>query len=70
MTSYPNRSTGSTRGGEDAARPPDPRLNAFADFVAATDTGDWRTGQLATRKLRALGISVCLIAPKGDRRGA
>jgi hypothetical protein len=51
-------------------KPPDPRLGAFADFVAAHDAKDWRAGQLATRRLRALGYSVCLIAPRDDRRGA
>jgi hypothetical protein len=50
--------------------PDDPRLGAFADFVAAFDARDLKAGQLATRKLRALGISVCLIAPRDDRRGA
>lgn len=48
-----------------AAAQPDHRLAAFADLVAAVDRHDWRDGQLATRRLRALGFSVCLITPKG-----
>jgi hypothetical protein len=50
--------------------PHDPRLDAFADLVAAFDRRDWKAGQLATRRLRQLGFSVCLIKPMGDRRPA
>jgi hypothetical protein len=46
----------------------DPRLAAFAELVGAFDRRDWRGGQLATRALRKLGLSVCLCRPSGDRR--
>jgi hypothetical protein len=49
------------------AAPPDPRLEAFTQLLAAFDRHDWRAGQLATRKLRTLGLSVCAIKPAGDR---
>jgi hypothetical protein len=49
--------------------PPDPRLAAFADLVAAFDRRDWRAGQLATRRLRELGFSVCLVAARPARSG-
>jgi hypothetical protein len=49
--------------------PSDPRLAAFADFVDAHDAHDWRAGQVATRRLRALGYSVCLLAPRDGRGG-
>jgi hypothetical protein len=48
----------------------DPRVEAFSDLVAAFDRGSWPDGQLATRRLRQLGFSVCLIKPTGDRRPA
>ncbi len=49
---------------------PDPRAQAFAEFLESVDHRDWRAGQLATRRLRALGLAVCLVTPPGDRRGA
>jgi hypothetical protein len=51
-----------------ALLPDDRRVIAFADFVVAFDASDWKAGQLATRRLRALGFSVSLVAPKRDRR--
>jgi hypothetical protein len=43
----------------------DPRLAAFAEVLAATDRRDWKAGQQAIRRLRAMGISVCLVTPQG-----
>lgn len=54
----------------DAAQTPDPRAQAFAEFLESVNRRDWRAGQLATRRLRALGLAVCLVTPPGDRRGA
>lgn len=65
-----NKSNGRGSPVPGAAAQPDHRLAAFADLVAAVDRHDWRDGQLATRRLRALGFSVCLITPKGDGRRA
>jgi hypothetical protein len=69
----PNR-PGIKAGVDDAARPssdpPDPRLKAFSDLVRSVDRDDWKAGQLATRELRALGFSVCLIKPPGERGSA
>ena len=33
--------------------PDDPRLESFAEFLAAVDRSDWRAGQVATRRLAA-----------------
>jgi hypothetical protein len=65
------------RGGSGNAAPPnrvglasesdDPRLESFIDFLDALDRADWRKGQLATRRLRSLGISVCLVTPPERR---
>jgi hypothetical protein len=50
-----------------AIAPPDPRLEAFTQLLRAVDRRSWPDGQLATRRLRQLGFSVCLIKPTGDR---
>jgi hypothetical protein len=44
----------------------DPRIEAFTEFLRSVDRADWRGGQLSTRRLRSLGISVCLTHPQGD----
>jgi hypothetical protein len=49
---------------------PDPRAEAFSEWLASLDRRDWKAGLLATRKLRGMGLSVCLTNPSGDRRGA
>jgi hypothetical protein len=78
MTVYTNDNSGTTRGREDAARPPDTtartaptdaRLVAFAEWIASIDGRDWKAGLAATRKLRQMGLSVCLTTPPG-RGGA
>jgi uncharacterized protein YPO0396 len=48
---------------DDAGLKVDPRAAAFAELIRAVDRADWRAGQLATRKLKALGFSVCLLKP-------
>jgi hypothetical protein len=45
--------------------PTDHRLEAFRDLLEAVDASDWRAGQLETRTLRAMGLSVCLCKPPG-----
>jgi hypothetical protein len=55
-------------GAGEPARPPDPRLEAFAELVASVDRRDWKAGQIATKRLRSLGYSVCLVTPPTDRR--
>lgn len=47
---------------------PDPRLEAFRTLLDAVDRHDWKAGQLATRRLRAIGYSVVIIRPSGDRK--
>jgi hypothetical protein len=68
MTVYDKIDDRATPDADTAARPHDPRLDAFKAFLASIDDRDWRAGQLATRRLRALGLSVCLIKPSDDRR--
>ncbi len=75
MTVYDDVPHRASPGGDGSARssdatPIDPRLDAFSELLKSIDACDWRAGQAATRKLRALGISCCLIKPPGDRRGA
>ena len=48
----------------------DERLETFRAWLDSIDRLDWRAGLEATRKLRSLGISVCLAAPPRDRRPA
>jgi hypothetical protein len=43
----------------------DSRLATFKLLLDAIDAGDWREGQIATRKLRSIGFSVCIIKPRG-----
>jgi hypothetical protein len=50
--------------------PGDPRLAAFAEYLDAFDRVDHKGSTLASRRLRAMGFSVCLVAPRDDRRGA
>jgi hypothetical protein len=63
-----NDPPGKAEAGQFPVAPPDPRIEAFADLVDAVDRGSWPDGQLATRRLRQLGFSVCLIKPSDDRR--
>ncbi len=61
------------KAGNGNAVPPeiaDARLEAFQDWLKALDARDWKRGLEATRQLRALSISICLVTPPGDRRGA
>jgi hypothetical protein len=75
MTVYNKPKPRATPDAGNAARspdttPPDPRFEAFRDFLASVDRKDWRLGQTATRRLRELGLSVCLIKAPDDRRPA
>lgn len=69
MILQPARPLGQAETGGPPIAPPDPRLAAFANLIAAFDRRDWKAGRLATRELRALGLSVCPITPSGGRRG-
>ena len=53
--------------GEDVHPSPDLRIAAFVALIDAFDRRDWKDGQLATRRLRLLGLSVCLVTPPGGR---
>lgn len=57
-------------GGGVIALSDDPRLEALADWLRATDNNDWKAGRIATRRLRDLGLSICLTKPSGDRSGS
>jgi hypothetical protein len=59
--------SGKAEAGQSPVAPPDPRLEAFTQLLAAVDRRSWPDGQAATRRLRKLGFSVCLIKPTGDR---
>lgn len=37
-----------------------PEVSAFRQFLDARHRGDWRSGKVAVRELRVLGVSVCL----------
>jgi hypothetical protein len=39
--------------------PPDPRMEAFADWLQSLDRRDWRAGVESQRRLRRMGISIC-----------
>jgi hypothetical protein len=70
MQSYNFKVPPSSTETDGSARPPDERLEAFADLLESVDRSDWRAGQAATKRLRAMGFSVVLVKPPGDRRGA
>ncbi len=62
-------STGKSGAGTPRLAPCDPRIDAFHALLAAIDTGRAREGIEATRRLRALGLSVCILPPRGQGGG-
>ncbi len=57
-------------GAKNVHRPPDdPRVDAFHALLAAIDAGRAKEGVEATRRLRALGLRVVILPPRGPGAG-